>query len=117
MTLPKILRQNPKQSLKDFKRGLEMITPKQRIHSKMAGNFWAMLGGSTASLFLFLQIFYSESVLAGATRAGFALLMGGVGWLQFVEWRTERQKLKGMDEFAKKLKINLVPEEAKGLVK
>jgi len=104
MTLPKILRQSPGKSLKDFKRGLDNLTPEDHMRSKIVFHSWAMLGASTASMSLFLRVFSADSILSGASSVGFSIFILGIAGLQFVEWRKERQKLKGFDKMNKLMK-------------
>ncbi len=109
MTLPKILRQNPKQSLKDFKKGLNNLTPKDHMIAKKTGHFWGILGASTASIGILLQVPYSINFLPGLSKFGFGILVGAIAYLQFVEWRNERQKLRGFEKLN-----NSIEKETKG---
>lgn len=96
MKLAKIFRQNPKQSIRDFRKGLNQLTPLDHLRAKEAGHFWGMLGGSTACLSLLLQVPYSEKFLSGSSTLGFGILVGGISYLQFVEWRKSKQSIQGL---------------------
>ncbi len=106
MTLPLILRQNPVQSLKDFKRGLNNLTPKDHAIAKKSGHMWAIFGATSASFSLLFQIPSSPTLNAALSKLGFGLFVGAIGYLQFVEWRKERQKIKGIEN----MKIQLEKE-------
>ncbi len=98
MGLPLILRQSPKKSLKDFKRGLKELTTQDHMNSKIAFHLWAMIGASTASMSFLLRIFNSDSISSVASTLGFGIFIGAISGLQFVEWRKEKQKLNNFDK-------------------
>lgn len=96
--LPKILRQNPIQSLKDWKHGFNNLTLLDHALAKRVGHFWGMVGAGTASLSLMLRITLDGSFLDNSTKAGFGLIVAAFGYLQFVEWRRENQKVHGLEK-------------------
>lgn len=107
MKLPLILKQSPRQSLKDFKRGLNELTPRDHMESKIVFHFWAMFGATTASISLFLRIFSTESILSRTSSISFSIFILAIAGLQFVEWKKERQKLKSFKDMNKLMKENV----------
>lgn len=104
MTIPKLFRQNPIQSMKDFKRGLNEITPKDALLSKKVFHFWAALGAAMAATSLFLQSFSGGEFLPTMGTLGFGIFVGGISGLQVTEYRKVNQTIKGMKAFEVKVK-------------
>ena len=96
-TLPLILRQNPLQSLKDWKRGFEELTPLDHSIAKRVAHFWAILGATTAAIALLLQVPYGDETLPTTVKLGFGIFISAIAYLQFVEYRKENQKVKGLE--------------------
>lgn len=102
--IPLILRQHPKKSWKMFKEGLKNLTPMDHALAKCTGHFWAVFGASAASMALLLQVPYGDQVLPTSTKAGFGIFVGAIAWLQFVEWRKEKQKIFGLEQMKSLMK-------------
>ena len=81
------------------------------MRSKKTAHFWGTFGASAACLSLFVRIPYSESFIQGASTLGFGTLIGAIAYLQYIEWRKERQKLNGFAQMKASMKKN---EEARG---
>ena len=106
MAIALILRQSPKKSLKDFKRGLSQLTPKDHMRSKIVFHSWATFGATMASLSLLLRVFDTNNILSAGSTLGFGIFVAGMAGLQFVEWRKEKQKLTNLDNMTKLIKKN-----------
>ena len=96
-----ILKQNPVKSWKDLKKGFNKLTPMDHAVAKRTGHFWGMLGGSTASMSLLLQVPFGDKLLPSISTLGFGILVAALSYLQFVEWRKENQKITGLDNMKK----------------
>ena len=93
-----IFRQSPVKSWNDLKKGFDKLTPMDHAVSKRSGHFWGMLGASTASLSLLLQVPFGDKLLPTTSTLGFGILVGAISYLQFCEWRKENQKISGLEK-------------------
>ncbi len=96
-----IFRQNPVKSWKAWKKGFNKLTPMDHALAKRAGHFWGMLGASTASASLLVQVPFREALLSSTSTLGFGVLVGAISYLQFCEWRKENQKISGLESMNK----------------
>ena len=94
-----IFRQSLRKSWKAWKLGFNKLTPMDHALAKRSGHFWAMLGASTASMALLVQvpIGFIENILPSTSTLGFGILIGAISFLQFCEWRKENQKICGLE--------------------
>ncbi len=98
-----IFKQSPRKSWKAWKQGFNKLTPMDHALAKRSGHFWAMLGASTASMALLVQVplGFMENILPSISTMGFGILIGAISYLQFCEWRKENQKISGLEAMIK----------------
>lgn len=84
-----------------WKEGFSKLTPMDHALAKRTGHLWAFFGGITACAALLIQVPYGKSLLPTATLLGFGVLVGGISYLQFIEWRKENQKIEGLNALKK----------------
>lgn len=95
----KLFKQSPAKSWREYKDALRNLTPLDHAQAKQAGHFWAMLGGSTACAALLTQVPGGATYAVRFATLGFAILVGGISYLQYVEWRKETQKIENIRAF------------------
>ncbi|KKM18812.1 hypothetical protein LCGC14_1661880 [marine sediment metagenome] len=71
--------------IKKLKEGYKKLTPLDHARAKKSGHQWAIIGGALAIGVMFYRgVWY------------FALFLGAIIWLQYVELRKEKQKIDGI---------------------
>ncbi len=89
----------PMEFLSRWKQGMKEITPIQQMHSKMVGHAGTSIGMTLA----FGGMVYRIIIGFSWFQLGITIFIFFIAWLQIHEYRSARQKYKGMKEMMKQI--------------